>query len=73
MKTTDLGHGWFANMHEDTGGMTIRNPDKGQRIDLTAESVATLKSIFKQAETHDEPEDCEDARDRALEEQGYSF
>lgn len=43
--THDLGLGWFANMHDD-GTMTIRNPDKGQRIELNQESVKTLGDIF---------------------------
>ena len=46
MKTTDLGQGWFANALDD-GGLTIRNPDKGQRIDLTAESVGRLRCILE--------------------------
>ncbi len=49
-KTHDLGHGWYANQYCDDQGvetMTLRNPDKGQRIDLPNESVKTLRSIFK--------------------------
>jgi hypothetical protein len=29
-KTTDLGHGWFANTWDD-GTLTLRNPDRAQR------------------------------------------
>ena len=49
-KTYDLGQGWFANKAcDDTGNeqMTIRNPDKGVRIDLPSDSVKTLRKIFK--------------------------
>jgi hypothetical protein len=52
MKTTDLGYGWFANSYENgdkgeiPGGMTIRNPDKGQRINLPPDSVERLRGIF---------------------------
>lgn len=49
MKTTDLGHDWFANLHDDDS-MTLRNCEKGQRIDLPPESVATLRAIFAQVE-----------------------
>lgn len=52
-KTTDLGQGWFANLDAYSDGseeMTIRNPDKGQRINLPDESVKRLRSIFTQAE-----------------------
>lgn len=49
VKTTDLGQGWYANQYSDDGieTLTIRNPDKGQRIDLPNESVKTLREIFK--------------------------
>lgn len=46
-KTTDLGHDWFANQYDD-GSMTIRNSEKGQRIDLPPASVETLRGIFRQ-------------------------
>jgi len=45
-KTEDLGQGWFANAWSD-GSMTVRNPDKGQRIDLSPESVERLHAIFE--------------------------
>jgi hypothetical protein len=44
-KTTDLGQGWFANLHDD-GALTIRNPDKGQRINLTKAEAARLREIL---------------------------
>ncbi|WP_164897669.1 hypothetical protein [Mesorhizobium sp. M6A.T.Cr.TU.017.01.1.1] len=47
-KTTDLGNEWFANQWSD-GSMTIRNPERGQRIDLPVESVTTLRDIFASA------------------------
>ena len=48
MKTTDLGNDWYANEHED-GSMTLRNPEKGQRMDLPADSVLRLRRIIVQA------------------------
>lgn len=48
--TTDLGLGWYANAYTD-GSMTVRNPDKGQRIDLEPESVERLRSIFAEIRT----------------------
>lgn len=45
MKTTDLGNDWFANQHDD-GSMTIRNCEKGLRIDLPTESVERLRNII---------------------------
>lgn len=43
----DLGHGWFASFGENgEGTMTVRNPDKGQRINLSVESVDRLRAIF---------------------------
>ena len=46
-QTHDLGQGWFANYDGHT--VTVRNPDKGQRIDLTEESVDRLRAIFAAA------------------------
>lgn len=48
MTTHDLGNGWFANWtrSDATETMTIRNCDKGLRIDLPASSLATLRTIF---------------------------
>lgn len=43
-KTHDLGAGWYVNMLAD-GGMTLRNCDKGQRIDLSKDSADLLRSI----------------------------
>ena len=51
--THDLGNGWFANQACDDQGieeMTIRNPDKGVRIDLPNDSVKTLRRIFQSHE-----------------------
>lgn len=48
--THDLGQGWFANHASDDKGneeMTIRNADKGVRIDLPNDSVKTLRKIFQ--------------------------
>lgn len=45
VKTDDLGNDWFVNQWSD-GSMTIRNSEKGQRINLPAESVKTLREIF---------------------------
>lgn len=44
-RTTDLGMDWFANDYDD-GSMTLRNAEKGQRIDLPPESVETLRKII---------------------------
>lgn len=46
--TEDLGLGWFASENED-GSITLRNPDKGQRIDLTPDSVERLAALFSAA------------------------
>jgi hypothetical protein len=48
-KTHDLGCGWWLNENAD-GSLTVRNPDKGQRINLPVESVSTLKSICTRVE-----------------------
>jgi hypothetical protein len=45
MITTDLGNNWFANQYDD-GRMTIRSPERGQRIELSADSVERLRQIF---------------------------
>ncbi|UNK39345.1 hypothetical protein MNR02_06470 [Shinella sp. H4-D48] len=43
-----LGNGWYATLtvgvHNEM--LTLRNPDKGQRIDLDDESVKLLREIF---------------------------
>jgi hypothetical protein len=49
MTTHDLGQGWFINLTTNEVGVesaTVRNPDKGQRIDLPAESLETLRKIL---------------------------
>jgi hypothetical protein len=45
-ETHDLGNGWWVNFNED-GGLTVRSPDRGQRINLTKESAETLRNIIK--------------------------
>jgi hypothetical protein len=48
-KTTDLTGGWFASLDrkaDGTEGMTIRNPDKGQRINLGDASVKLLRAAL---------------------------
>ena len=49
IKTADIGNDWFANLWSD-GSATLRNCEKGQRIDLPAESVERFKEIYAQAE-----------------------
>lgn len=49
MVTHDLAHGWFINLH-DNGTATIRNPDKGLRIDLEADSLALLRKAAVESE-----------------------
>lgn len=55
--THDLGNGWFANWTKAVPGigtsvyatnevMTIRNADKGVRIDLSAGSLNRLREII---------------------------
>lgn len=48
-KTADLGQGWFANAWTD-GSVTIRNCDKGQRIDLSKESADLFVKLYREAE-----------------------
>ena len=43
--THDLLNGWYANVWSD-GSLTIRNSDKGQRIELERQSVDLLREIF---------------------------
>ncbi len=47
----DLSNGWYAVLTKTPEGeaMTLRNPDKGQRIDLAPASVETLRTIFRKA------------------------
>lgn len=56
MEAHDLGNDWYAITYPD-GRMTLRNNDAGQRIDLGADSVATLKRIFAEISNHYEPLD----------------
>ena len=52
----DLGHDWFANIYTSEDGkktMTIRSPERGQRINLNEESFETLKNIFAAAENQE--------------------
>jgi hypothetical protein len=49
--TTDLGDGWFINLIKDEHGVetaTVRNCDKGLRIDLSADSMETLRKLLNQ-------------------------
>ncbi|AXQ68508.1 hypothetical protein HOT99_gp109 [Caulobacter phage CcrBL10] len=48
VRTGDLGLGWYANSYSDDS-MTVRNPDKGLRIDLEPESVERLRQFFAEA------------------------
>lgn len=41
----DLGEGWFINLYDDKSA-TVRNCDKGQRIDLSADSMETLRRML---------------------------
>lgn len=50
MSTHTLGHGWYANISKNEKGeneMTLRNPDKGLRIDLDNVSFSTLRAILR--------------------------
>ncbi|AXQ70052.1 hypothetical protein HOU03_gp216 [Caulobacter phage CcrSC] len=49
MKTADLGQGWYANANDD-GSFTIRNPDKGQRINMTGEEAKRFVALYREAE-----------------------
>ncbi len=49
LKTADLGDGWYASANAD-GTFTVRNPDLGQRIDLTATAVGRICGLFQQAQ-----------------------
>lgn len=64
--THDLGHGWFVNFYagDRDVGMTLRNPDKGQRIDVPPESYAKLRQIFRDED--DMLRRAAEARDVAL-------
>ncbi len=46
VRTHDLGLDWFATAYDD-GSITLRNAEKGQRIDLQPESVERLRNIFR--------------------------
>ncbi|AFU86796.1 hypothetical protein D869_gp118 [Caulobacter phage CcrRogue] len=48
VKMGDLGLGWYASSYSDDS-MTVRNPEKGLRIDLESESVERLRQFFAQA------------------------
>ncbi|UTU08145.1 hypothetical protein CcrC1_gp459 [Caulobacter phage C1] len=49
MKTADLGQGWWANANDD-GSFTVRNFDKGQRINLTADEAKRFVELYREAE-----------------------
>lgn len=44
-RTADLGQGWFVIANEN-GSFTIRNCDKGLRIDLTRESADRFVELW---------------------------
>lgn len=46
-KTADLGQNWFANLYDD-GSLTIRSPERGQRIELTKEEGERLRQLLDQ-------------------------
>jgi len=48
-KTTDLTAGTFWNQYDD-GSATLRNCDKGLRIDLTAQEVDRLREMVLSGE-----------------------
>lgn len=52
IKTEELGAGWFANANGD-GSFTIRNPDKGQRIDLTGDEAKRFIDLWRDTHTVD--------------------
>lgn len=41
----DIGSGWYTTLFDD-GSATVRNVEKGQRIDLPAESVKRFNEIW---------------------------
>ncbi len=47
VQTTNLTHGWAATEWTD-GSFTIDNTGERKRIDLSVESVNTLRKIFEQ-------------------------
>lgn len=44
----DLGQGWYATMYDD-GSCTVRNCDKGLRIDLEPSSVDKFCELYDKA------------------------
>lgn len=52
VRTADLGQGWFASENED-GSYTLRNADKGQRIDLDERSARLFAEMYDESETRD--------------------
>ncbi len=47
-KTHDISKGWFASLEHWSNGeerLTVRNPEKGQRISLDAASTKRLREI----------------------------
>lgn len=46
MEVHDIGAGWYAVTFSD-GRMTLRTEDDQERIELPADSVETLRNIFK--------------------------
>ena len=75
MNAHDLGAGWFASFDEEhPGSLTLRNPDKGQRINLSNSETARLREILAADDDDgcpkDDPDcmgnnsDCHDACER---------
>ncbi len=54
IRTANLGQGWFASENED-GSYTLRNGDKGLRIDLSVTSARLFAEMYDESETRDAP------------------
>lgn len=49
MKNAELGQGWFATANDD-GSFTIRNCDKGLRIDLSHQEADRFVELWDAAD-----------------------
>lgn len=52
-RTVDLGHQWSANIWtyaDGTEALTLRNSERGQRIDLTDAEVKRLREAIRAGE-----------------------
>ncbi len=47
-ETSELGGGWYGNAWSD-GSFTLRHPDNGQRIDVTASEAARFVALWQAA------------------------